>query len=175
MTRVWTTEMRRIQSEKQSQSWNEERRAEASRRLRGKKNGQESAGVYLTRQGYRALTGHWGHPLAKDGEILEHRKVLFDRVGFGPHPCFWCRRPLSWIQIRADHLDGDRLHNDPANLVVACDGCNVRRGRAGNPREWDPNRCVRGHVFDEVNTYIDNRGRRSCRTCKHDYYVKTRG
>jgi hypothetical protein len=39
-----------------------------------------------------------GHPLAnsKSGQILQHRKVLFDHMGDIRVPCFWCGAPLNW-------------------------------------------------------------------------------
>jgi hypothetical protein len=71
----------------------------------------------------------------KNGEVLEHRRVLYDAIGPGPHECHWsgisgCGKVLEWGGtggIQADHLDGDKLNNDPTNLVPSCLGCN-RKG-----------------------------------------------
>lgn len=74
------------------------------------------------------------HPLAmKNGHVWEHRMVLFDVIGWGPHPCHWCSAPLKWGgkgtgSIYVDHLDGDGANNDPSNLVPSCNGCNAGRG-----------------------------------------------
>lgn len=86
------------------------------------------------------------HPLARpDGSILEHRKVLFDELGDGCHPCHWCSRLLDWRTdpksadfLQVDHLDADRLNNEPRNLVAACKACNTERRHLGNPREFAP-------------------------------------
>ena len=165
---VWTAEMRQRQSELQKAAWTPERATRASERLRGTKNVTGTAvGFYVTKQGYRALTGQWDCPLARDGEVLEHRKVLYDKLGPGQHPCHWCGEPLVWSQIRADHHDGNRQNNDPENILCACDTCNRRRAMAGNPLDWDPNLCINGHEYTATNTLVDKRGRRSCRQCRN--------
>lgn len=78
-------------------------------------------------EGYRIVTRH-GHPLAgTKGRVLEHRAVLFDAIGAGPHPCHWCRRKLDWGRICVDHLDDDRANNVLTNLVPSCRSCNAQR------------------------------------------------
>ncbi len=82
---------------------------------------------------YRRTTAK-GHPIAhKSGAIWAHRKVLFDLIGWGPHPCHWCGADLEWLSPTAplyvDHLDGDGANNDPTNLVPSCNGCNTARGQ----------------------------------------------
>lgn len=80
------------------------------------------------------------HPLSTpSGRIPEHRVILYDKIGPGPHPCHHCGKPVDWMPGRhtargalvADHLDDDSLNNDPANLVPSCHPCNsiVRSGR----------------------------------------------
>ncbi len=75
------------------------------------------------------------HPLAVQGRVFEHRKVLFDSLGPGPHPCHWCQRLVDWIKGRCidgalvpDHLDGNKANNALSNLVPSCNPCNSRRG-----------------------------------------------
>lgn len=103
---------------------------------------RENAVGHSFKDGYRILSGQQGHPLADGGRLEEHRKVLYDKIGPGPHPCHWgCGKTLEWggkSGIQADHLDGDRLNNDPDNLVASCGGCNVKRAMAGNPQSWTP-------------------------------------
>jgi hypothetical protein len=86
---------------------------------------------YTTRRGYRAVYRR-DHPLANgNGSVLEHRAVLFDRIGPGGHACYHCAVTVSWEggSLEADHLDWNRQNNDPANLVPSCHPCNVRRRR----------------------------------------------
>lgn len=86
-------------------------------------------------KGYWVLTGIV-HPLTGSGELsgraFEHRVVLWNTLGCNSldcaHPCHWCGKTLTWVNLKADHLDGDRLNNDPANLVPSCNGCNIKRG-----------------------------------------------
>ncbi len=91
-----------------------------------------SSDRYITNQGY-VMFRYQNHPLASQfGEVLEHRKVLWDKVGDGEHCCNWCGRILSWGGaggIHVDHLDDDRLNNSPENLVVSCKKCNGDRGK----------------------------------------------
>lgn len=120
-----------------------EQRAQMSAARRGRrlKDNQPAVGFFVT-GGYRILTGQQGHPLATaNHQVPEHRFVLYAKIGPGPHPCHWqCGKTLEWGGgqggIHADHLDGDKLNNDPDNLVPACWLCNFRRGLAGNPSDW---------------------------------------
>ena len=94
-----------------------------------------SAGFWISADGYRHLTGLFDHPLARRGKVAEHRKVLYDAIGPGPHPCYWrhlsgCGNDsLTWDDgthgINVDHLDEVRLNNDLDNLVVSCRSCNT--------------------------------------------------
>ena len=93
-----------------------------------------SPGSGTTRKdGYRQLHVT-GHPLADGrGLVLEHRVVLFGKIGPGEHACHWCSAPVAWepgitgTSLIADHLDADRGNNAPGNLVPSCNPCNVRR------------------------------------------------
>lgn len=112
----------------------EETKKRISAALR-KSKGQSAKGYYITSEGYRKLTAQYEHPLVqKDGCIYEHIKVLYDKIGPGPHLCYWkCGRQLTWgggsqLGICVDHLDRDRLNNDPQNLVPSCRIENITRG-----------------------------------------------
>lgn len=96
--------------------------------------GARGAG-HINEYGYRVLCAP-DHPLAGvQGKVLEHRAVLFDAIGPGPHPCHWCERLLPWsggagVGINVDHLDEVRLNNELSNLVVSCLDCNTKRSRS---------------------------------------------
>jgi 5-methylcytosine-specific restriction endonuclease McrA len=81
-----------------------------------------------TSNGYVRLIDH-SHPLANDGSVTEHRKVLYDAIGAAPHSCFWCAAPLlTWAKIVVDHLNEVKTDNRRDNLVPACNDCNRSRG-----------------------------------------------
>lgn len=100
------------------------------------------------------------------GKEYEHRIVLRAVIGGEPHPCTWCSRILTWgVDLHVDHLDYDKLNNDPHNLVPSCQPCNNRRSR-----HWRHNQthCIRGHEFTDDNTGRSMYGFRSCRTCHRE-------
>lgn len=79
-----------------------------------------------------------GHPLTTRGgpRLLEHRRVLYDKLGPGPHSCHWCGAEVHWTSGRGprtgnelvvDHIDRDNGNNAPENLVPACNACNATR------------------------------------------------
>lgn len=68
------------------------------------------------------------HPIAnKSGGIFQHRLIAYDKYGPGSHPCHWCSTSLDWLDVQVDHLDSNGLNNDPNNLVVSCQQCNLAR------------------------------------------------
>lgn len=113
--------------------------------MRGRNGSQQASGESFTGTGYKFLTMQYDHPLATAGNVvMQHRAVLLDKIGPGPHACYWNSRygcgktQLEWggqAGICVDHLDGDRLNNDPDNLVPCCIGCNTRRGSQSLPDE----------------------------------------
>lgn len=88
------------------------------------------AGPWLDNLGYLTECLK-SHPLAaKNGHIRVHRRVAYDNHE-GPLECFWCGSGLeSWSDLHVDHLDGDRVNNDPANLKISCPSCNQQRALA---------------------------------------------
>jgi len=80
------------------------------------------------KEGYIVIIAE--HPLiSSNGRLYEHRKVVFDRIGVGPHPCFWCAQQLQdWDEIVIDHLNEIKDDNRFENLVVSCNPCNRARG-----------------------------------------------
>ena len=84
--------------------------------------------------GYLARTNR-DHPASSsNGLLYQHREVLYDTIGPGAHACHWCAKEIEWFtadrkrMLVADHLDGDKVNNDPTNLVPACLHCNGNRG-----------------------------------------------
>lgn len=66
----------------------------------------------------------------------KHRLILLDKIGPGEHPCHHCGTTVSWDAsihreptraLVIDHLDFDKLNNDPSNLVPSCNMCNSTR------------------------------------------------
>lgn len=94
-------------------------------------------GMGTIKDGYLVLTRP-DHPLATSGgSVRAHRVALYERIGPGMHQCYWCGMNVWWENtwpihrdaLVVDHLDGDRLNNDPDNLVAACGVCNRDRER----------------------------------------------
>ncbi|MCW2767545.1 MAG: hypothetical protein JWO11_3504 [Nocardioides sp.] len=84
---------------------------------------------------YRMVTIAANHPLAtkRGNRIPEHRLVLWDAIGAGPHVCHKCGTRVTWITgvrtakgaLVVDHLDRDTHNNAPSNLAPSCHGCNI--------------------------------------------------
>lgn len=114
-------------------AWTPEKRTEISAQRRGMRYGEPASGVKSRnhQNSYVVLTGQWEHPISVKGVLAEHRKVLYNRIGPGPHLCHWgCGRALRWGGLKgtvADHLDGDITNNTPDNLVPSCNMCNIHR------------------------------------------------
>lgn len=89
----------------------------------------------LHSQGYVLVYDKTHLLCTKSGYVMEHRKILYDSIGAGPHSCYWCRSPIDWNvgkcvmgSLVPDHLDGDKKNNSLNNLVPACNRCNATRG-----------------------------------------------
>lgn len=114
------------------------------------------------------------HPLARktDGRVFVHRKVLYDAIGPGQHPCHWCGTTVEW-RLRnvtsagglvVDHIDRDRRNNDLSNLVPSCHGCNARRDHPDNIKDGETVIVFQG---------AQHRSKRAgdCLTCGKPTYV----
>src|SRR5680860_909014 len=90
------------------------------------------------------------HPLSrKSGLVFEHRKIIYDIYGENLPPCEFCGKESRWHSrsTHIDHIDFNRQNNDPSNLRVLCNPCNVGRDRKP-PAEW------KGTIAVEMNGYI---------------------
>lgn len=132
---------------------------------------------------YRAVRVSADHPLAirnasyQPGphtvQIWAHRKVLFDKIGYGPHWCHWCGKNVNWRPgkkagggnvLVCDHVDRDCRNNVPENLVPSCAGCNAHRNHPV-PRIRD----------DEATVLLGGKRTRAvaqtCRQCGAEFLV----
>lgn len=95
----------------------------------------ERKGYTLTSHGYISVYDK-EHPLSFKGRVYEHRKILFDKIGWGPHPCYWCGAKVDWKpgektskgSLVVDHLNGNKKDNSAGNLIPSCHRCNSMRG-----------------------------------------------
>ena len=79
--------------------------------------------------------------------------------------------------LELDHLCRVPLCVNPEHLEPVTRRENLLRGNTVPARRAAQTHCLRGHAFDEANTYVDARGRRGCRACgrlraKRYYSVK---
>jgi hypothetical protein len=75
-----------------------------------------------------------GHPMAMaNGRAYEHRFVLYNELGPGPHACHWCGTEVDWLSkgdprnLLPDHVNSDGADNRIDNLVPSCMSCNTAR------------------------------------------------
>lgn len=124
---------------------------------------------------YRTVAISLDHPLAQDsgngyGKVYEHRLVLFNKIGPSSHKCYWCEKPIKWVEsgsdaIVADHLDEDGWNNSPDNIVVSCRRCNIQR----SIRPDFLTHCPKGHDYNIVGIYIRlDGGGRVCKGCSKE-------
>lgn len=96
--------------------------------------------------------------------------------GLRKQPCADCGK----LSTELHHIDGNTLNNEADNVVPLCRRCHmlrderltklVERLKAGP--KVKAMHCKRGHVFDQVNTYVKRDGRRSCRTCHREQELR---
>lgn len=94
---------------------------------------------------HRAAYEHFVGPIP-EGLDLDHRCHNTDESCAGGPTCLHRRC------VNVEHLE-------PATR-----GENVRRGRGGSNNSRKTH-CPQGHPYDEVNTFVNSKGGRECRTC----------
>lgn len=91
---------------------------------------------FVDKHGYIYVGLPVGHPLRTNaGCTGEHRLVLFNSIGYGPHRCHWCGTHINWRNgLHADHVNAVRTDNRPENIVQSCNACNVDRSNQGREK-----------------------------------------
>ena len=98
------------------------------------------------------------------------------------------RLSLAWSEDRdpPPRMHADHLCHDPKTCVTPSSECPHRRcvnprhlswasAKANNARSGSPSRynaekthCPEGHPYDDENTYVDAKGKRSCKPCMRE-------
>lgn len=82
------------------------------------------------------------------------------------HRATWqCLNEDPDARLHLDHLCRRRNCCNPEHLDLVPARVNLTRGLGPIAAKSRQRRCVRGHVFDEANTYVTKRGNRMCRKC----------
>lgn len=115
-----------------------------------------------------------GHPIAPvSGLILVSRLTLYNKLGGGPQTCHWCNRIVLWTdptwtsqrannRLVVDHVDNNPENDDVTNLVPACYGCNISRGR----RPMEP-----GDPFISISGIRHRAAQKVCVSCGIKFLV----
>lgn len=108
---------------------------------------------WVTPKGYHFVR-LWSTAL-DSSPLAVHRLVMRTFIG----------APPEGLEVR--HLDGNADNNALSNLAYGTHLENVQDSiRHGTHPNGGKTHCVRGHLFDEVNTGRGSQGERRCRTCK---------
>lgn len=111
-----------------------------------------------TGSGYGAL--HEGAP--SEHQLSAHR-VSYELL-VGPIPA----------GLTIDHLCRVKACVNPKHLEPVTQRENTMRNGSVVALNAQKTRCHRGHPFDSLNTWIDKRGKRYCRTCQRIWQVAYR-
>lgn len=111
-------------------------------------------------QGCRHHRSGYGHIRVAE-RLLQTHRLAFE-IAFGPIPdgvyvCHKCDVPFC---VRPDHLFLGTQTENMADMVA--------KGRGYNPiaeRQRARTHCPAGHAYDDANTYVTRKGKRSCRAC----------
>lgn len=73
------------------------------------------------------------------------------------------------VECELDHLCRNTSCVHPLHVEPVTHHENVRRGRTASVQralKLAKTECLRGHAYTDENTYIDGKGKRSCRQCR---------
>ncbi|MEU2393982.1 HNH endonuclease signature motif containing protein [Streptomyces sp. NPDC007369] len=90
-----------------------------------------------------------------DGEQQYAHRVAYE-VLRGPIPA----------GLVIDHLCRNRRCANPDHLEPVTNRTNILRGEGFAARRARQTHCLRGHLFDNGNTYVARNGTRKCRRCR---------
>lgn len=107
---------------------------------------------FTTEKGYGKLT--IPAPEARYRTVRAHRMVW--EMIRGPIP----------EGLELDHLCRNRACVNPDHLEPVTSRTNTMRGIGPTAANATKTHCLRGHEFNEINTYVRPDGRRQCRACR---------
>jgi hypothetical protein len=99
-----------------------------------------------------------GYGMFRVGNRPHHAHVVAYNLAVGPVP--------EGLQI--DHLCRVRHCVNPTHLEAVTQRVNIMRGNGCPALHARQTQCLRGHPFDEANTYRRSRNQRECRLCNRD-------
>jgi hypothetical protein len=106
-------------------------------------------------KGSRNKKGGYGRVRFAGGRWVAHRLTYKLFVGEIP------------AGLTLDHLCRTPSCVNPTHLEPVTNAENIRRGTQGHQQRAKTH-CPRGHTYDVLNTYVNRRGQRICRTCQRE-------